>query len=95
MTDETITAAAIQHKGMVCFVERPGRHHDVIREMARAGIPTPITGAQGFITSTGRFVGREEGRRIAVAQGQLIPCAGEDGVPFVREHRELFSEDVW
>lgn len=43
---------------------------------------------QGFITSTGRYVGREEAMRIAKASGQKMT----DG-----PHRsdKLFSEDLW
>ena len=40
---------------------------------------------QGFLTSTGRFVGREEAKKIAVAVGQ---CS-DDGRP------GLFSEDIY
>lgn len=92
---ERIVAAAIFHMpGMICFLVSPARHHDIIRAMAQAGLQTPITGTQGFITSTGRFVGRREARGIAEEAGQLIECE-QDGVKFIREHSELFSEDVW
>lgn len=91
-----IVAAAIKQGKMVCSVPRPGRHGDVIREMASAGIPIPINGTQGFLTSDGLFVDRRHARKIAVFAEQLIkPCVGPDGVPFQREHDELFSEDLW
>lgn len=94
---ETIEAAAIKVRDVVCFVERPGRHHNVFYAMARAGFDDRIgPEQQGFVTSDGRFVGRSEARKIADAAGQLIrSCKGPDGVPFVRDHPELFSEDVW
>ena len=41
---------------------------------------------QGFITSTGRFVGREEAKKIARNAGQLI---GESGF------KQLISEDIY
>lgn len=85
-SDQTIVAAAIHRGGMVCSVPRPGRHHDVIRAMARAGIPIPITGEQGFLTSAGLFVDRRLALGIAENAGQLIEGPG---------HGELFSEDVW
>lgn len=85
-SDQTIVAAAIQQDGMVCFVPRPGRHHDVIRAMARAGIPIPINGTQGFLTSNGEFVHRRLALGIAEFSGQLLEGKG---------HGELFSEDVW
>lgn len=91
-----IVAAAIKQEGMVCSVPRPGRHAHVIRAMAAAGIPIPINGTQGFLTSDGLFVDRRTARKIADKTGQTIKsCVGPDGVPFTREHTELFSEDLW
>lgn len=81
-----IVAAAIKHGDMVCFVQRPGRHHHVIREMATAGIPIPIIGEQGFLTSDGVFVGRRLAKLIAHRAGQIIS---------LRNHDDLFSEDLW
>lgn len=90
-----MVAAAIKESGMVCSVPRPGRHHDVIRAMARSGIPIPINGEQGFLLSNGRFVGREHAMKIAIFADQLKPPVGPDGVPFKRSAKELFSEDLW
>lgn len=84
---ETIVAAAVKEGDAVCSVERPGRHHNVMRAMAAAGIPIPIVGQQGFVTSTGRFVNRFEANDIARAAGQIIVKTGPAG--------ELFSEDIW
>lgn len=44
---------------------------------------------QGFITSTGRYVDREEALKIALTSGQ--PMIDHPG----RHARELFSEDLW
>ena len=44
---------------------------------------------QGFVTSMGRFVTREEGRRLQDAAG--IPSAAPDGY----RDRTLFSEDLY
>lgn len=44
---------------------------------------------QGFITSTGRYVDREEGLKIALASGQ--PMIDHPS----RHNRLLFSEDLW
>lgn len=83
-----IAAAAIKdHDGTVYQIPPPGRHHNVIRMMADAGRPTPITGTQGFVTSAGDFVERDVARTIAVMAGQLLPRASGG--------RILFSEDVW
>lgn len=89
-----IVAAAIKHKGMVCFVKRPGRHYHVIRKMAASGIPIPITGTQGFVTSDGLFVDRVTAMKIALEAEQLLPKSC-NGVPYTQENRQLFSEDLW
>jgi hypothetical protein len=82
---ETIERAAIRYAGKVYAVAQPGRHHDVIRSMTTAGIAAH--GHQGFVTSTGRFVGRYKAMVIADHAGQLR-CK--------RPARpELFSEDIW
>lgn len=85
-----IVAAAIKEGKMICSVPRPGRHGDVIRAMATAGIPTPINGEQGFLTSDGLFVDRRHARKIAVFAQQIIRRIEAGGI-----HEELFSEDLW
>jgi len=97
---ETIARAAIKARdGRVYTVDRPGRHHDVVALMgARPDHDTRDCSPprQGFTTSTGRFVDRVEGMRIAKAAGQIIPDFHADGVTIRREPgRELFSEDLW
>lgn len=96
-TKETIVAAAIKIRDVVCLVPQPGRHHDVFYAMARAGFDERIgPEQQGFITNAGRFVGREEARKIATEADQLIKSDKDDaGIPIVRKHSQLFSEDVW
>lgn len=97
---ETIERAAIQARdGRVWSVPRPGRHHDVIAVMATRPDHDPRDCAperQGFTTSTGRFVDRVEGMRIAKAAGQLVPDFAPDGVTIMREPGDLlFSEDLF
>lgn len=82
-----IVAAAIRQGTMICSVPKPGRHHDVIREMARSGIPIPIDGEQGFLTSEGHFVDRKRAKYIATLAGQVLTKHGNPN--------QLFSEDVW
>lgn len=60
----------------------PARHHNLF---ALAGSPDE----SGFLTSTGRFVGREEALKLAVTAGQ--PLIDH---PSRHEHL-LFSEDLW
>lgn len=86
---ETIERAAIRDDaGVVYSVPRPGRHHDVINHMIDdLKWAPPVVGEQGFTTSTGRFVNRQEAMKIAKAAGQLI---AEPHVPDM-----LFSEDIY
>jgi len=84
---ERIEQAAIKHAGLIHTVPRPGRHHDVIREMAKRGFGPDCMHNQGFVTDMGRFVGREDALAIAQQANQLIRKAGPDN--------ELFSEDLW
>lgn len=86
---ETIDRAAIFYNGVIYSVARPGRHHTVIAMMVADGFPTEAMSLknQGFVTSTGRFVDRYEGARVARAAGQIVR---EPTPPDM-----LTSEDVW
>lgn len=94
---ERIEASAIKFQDAVWTVPRPGRHHDVISYVLRERPWIDhVGGEQGFWTSEGRFVDRQTARKLAEAADQIIPSVpGPDGVPFKRDHDELFSEDVW
>jgi len=84
-----IQAAAIKAPdGTVYSVPQPGRHHNVIALMVEHGLPIPIKGVQGFITTEGRFVDREE----------ALPIARENGQLKAYKHNPvslLYSEDMW
>jgi len=86
---ERIAAAACKVEGMTCSMPPPHRHHDVMKAIwhmnRRLGAVPPEN--QGFITNTGRFVGREEACVIARAAGQIL----EKTPP----GNKLFSEDLW
>lgn len=86
---EMIVRAAIRYEDKVWSTTPPGRHHTVIREMIEAGLPSKACEIpnQGFVTSTGRFVDRYEGFRIAKAAGQLWRSPTPPDM--------LTSEDVW
>lgn len=79
-----------QYPGEPVVVSKPApaRHHHVIHEVAVAtGKPVhPL--AQGFVTSTGRFVDRKEAMVIALTAGQLLD-------PSKMALPQLYSEDVW
>lgn len=63
----------------------PARHHNLFIAYKRLGPPDK----QGFVTSTGRFVERDEALQIALASGQ--PMINGSG----RHTSDLFSEDLW
>lgn len=51
---------------------------------------------QGFLTSSGRFVGRAEAKQIAVASGQYRnPQSSSARHGATHESDDLYSEDVW
>lgn len=72
------------------FVLAGWRHHNCIalaqclKEYGAVDEEQRAGRNQGFLTSTGRYVGREEGARIALAAGQIEA-----------EKRLLFSEDLY
>jgi len=66
---------------------RPARHGNVMRAMWNSGHGNIDLGDQGFITTAGRFVGREEAFTIAHNAGQIITADAKSG--------HLLSEDVW
>lgn len=86
---ETIDRVAIRFLGEVFSLPRPKRHHDVIRHIVttKPHIQTVAGGAQGFITSNGRFVDREEALVIAIRQDQIKVKTGSP--------QRLYSEDLW
>ena len=99
---ESIVAVAFRlPDGLVLTLPAPNRHHNIIGAVDALQIPREakmqlVLSAdgegerlvdQGFLTSAGRYVTREEAMPIARGQGQLI---GKPPVPHM-----LFSEDVW
>ena len=87
--DERIEAAAILVNDEVWTLPPPTRHHTLIQAWASAHWKDGKAGRigehdQGFVTSAGRYVDREEAATIARAAGQT------DSTRSI-----LFSEDVW
>lgn len=92
---EYITGSALRdtRDGIVYVSMRPGRHFHVIRWMAerdynrhRGKINSVCE--QGFFTNKFRYIGREEARALAIANGQVRE---QD----LTHSREIFSEDLW
>jgi hypothetical protein len=79
---ERIERAAIRCRHGLFSLPAPARHSDVMHEFAHTCMRE-----QGFITSSGRFVGRAEAWTIAETALQIKKITGPAGV--------LFSEDLW
>lgn len=82
-------------EGQACYPDKliisappPARHHTLLHPTHDKFGSVPFED-QGFITSTGRYVEREEALRIAKASGQ--PMIDHPS----RHDRWLFSEDLW
>lgn len=88
----TIARAAIRVDGVVHSVAPPGDHARVIWKIAGEGGKTPVIGEQGFLTSDGEFVGREEAARIVIEAKQPLRF-GFFHLP--GEPTRLSSEDLW
>lgn len=95
MPTEIIVAAAIQIDGLTMSLPRPARHVHVLRlAVNRSGEDSNVLigrEKQGFLTSAGRFVGRVEAKRIALAAGQPMIDRGQ----IAYRGPELFSGDWW
>lgn len=86
-TPVRIAGVAIRVGDMFMGRRAPARHHHLLHEMYRLGMEDYGAEAQGFYTSDGRFVTREEAVPIAQAAGQIGEKHGSA--------RILFSEDMW
>lgn len=87
---ETIVGVAAKAYGKLYQLPKPNRHHDLLDIMfkERGEQEQVAADEEGFITSTGRYVNREEGLVIAQKANQILP----------ERHNhpsELYSESVW
>lgn len=82
-----IVAAAVRCNGLTLSLPKPARHADILRAMRPADARSCGPNDQGFLTSTGIFVGREMARDVARGSRQLKEQTTHP--------RELFSEDLW
>lgn len=83
---EKIVLAAIVFEGEV-YVGK--RHDQIIRYIVQRTGAKRVPGScpQGFVTSEGRFVERDEAGRIAIASGQIEKLKYNS--------KDLFSEELW
>ena len=66
----------------ICKIEIGYRHHDIFQRFKSEVSKSPKD--QGFYTSSGRYVDREEAAKIALSCGQIT-----------EEKRLLYSEDLY
>lgn len=78
--------AAPGHTRVIATLPRPARHHHILHTMWEL-LPGSHLHDQGFLTTTGRHVDREEGARLAVGAAQVQEQSLRAG--------HLFSEDLW
>lgn len=88
MTEQCICAAIRLPNGEVW---RGHRHDDAIQTAGKADVARQdiFDAEQGFITSSNRFVGREEGARLQHAAGIVSADSGQLPTGM------LFSEDLY
>lgn len=86
---ERIECVAVRYPDIgILSLPRPARHHHVMwTRLLIDGQRTPGDAEQGFLTTAGRFVGREEGLEIATRCDQIKQKHGSPDL--------LFSEDMW
>ena len=81
----------------ICDIEIGYRHHDILYRFQGEVSKNPKD--QGFYTSEGRFVDREEAAYIALLAGQIdiekcFSVKYVDGSP-IRTLKPLYSEDLY
>lgn len=66
--------ACITSKGEVVALTRPSRHNDVIFKMVSYyDESAPVTGEQGFVTTKGVYLNREQAYRLAIDHYLTLP----------------------
>jgi hypothetical protein len=93
--EERVIAAAIRLNGVI-YAGR--RHNEIIDMLVSIGMPTPISGDQGFIDASGAFLDRHAAGDRAVKLGQIDamrwPGMGLDSVElFPRSARPAPSSE--
>lgn len=88
---EHIVSAACCYNGLILSLPAPARHYSIVQHDECSDSIRHDLRLQGFLTSTGRFVNREEAFLIAKEANQIIARA--DGN--IYDGPELYSEDVW
>lgn len=86
--EQILQAAILASDGVTVYTQpRPSRHGTIMQAAWALGHGKIGPDHQGFITTTGRFVGRAEAFEIAHMAGQILGADAESG--------HLMTEDVW
>lgn len=84
-----IAGSAVRRRdGSFLALQKPNRHHHVLRALVAEGEKIPIIGEQGFVDDFGNFLDRKQARIHAIECGQVE----ENNLD---HFEQLFSEDVW
>jgi hypothetical protein len=86
-----ITHVAIKFGLRVECLPRPNRHHHVLHAINLKGGRREERGVEGFLTSDGDFLTREEAYTLAKRNGQFA----RQMRPGCYDGPKLFSEDLW
>lgn len=99
-----IVGVSIKVGDVVYAMGRPKRHHDILRWLHADGVKRNSVD-QGFLTSRGEHINRQDAKKLALANGQYLddlqyalvhyPNAPFDGSAFRYKGPDLFSEDLW
>lgn len=81
-----IECAAIKHLNKVYSLPKPNRHHNIIQFIFETNGYYEQNSVQGFLTTDGKFVDREEAMIIAKDNNQV-----KETIMLTK----LFSEDLW
>lgn len=99
-----IVAAAVKIGEAVVSMEKPSRHHHILRAISglySEDAPRPhrtfASEVQGFLTDGGVFLGRREAMSHAISCGQPLTRRDilKQSKPGCYYGPELFSEDLW
>ena len=93
---EQISAAALLIDDQIITLPPPARHHHLIHAACSVGYTDYVAQSmQGFVTTYGRFVDREEAMVIARRANQVIPRTSGYTEGEINDGPKLFSEDLW
>ncbi|MEL4073309.1 hypothetical protein WKW50_24575 [Ochrobactrum sp. GPK 3] len=73
ISEERIVAVAVKLGSLVSTMPPPARHDDLVTGIFREMGQTIVSEQEGFLTSKGRFVSKQDARGIAISARQIDP----------------------